>query len=58
LQRVCDTAREILAGHFIIDAVAAVVDGAAKLPFRFGSGETERHLPALSLLPRDNARHG
>ena len=29
---------KILAGHFIIDAVAAVGDRAAKFFFRFGSG--------------------
>ena len=35
LQRI-ELSCQILAGHLIIDAVAVVGDGTAKLPFRFG----------------------
>jgi hypothetical protein len=36
------TAYQILAGHFIIDAVAVVGDRAAKFFFPFGASEAER----------------
>jgi hypothetical protein len=37
VQRVRNMVREIVAGHCIIDAVAAVADVAVKFPFRFPS---------------------